>query len=153
MDGEIAATFFNSVTRRVFSTVGVDPAIEYLEQVGMDRVLAHDRDLTGGGPVPRIPPLRLLGGIEAESERFDGRVEVEHVFEQDRVAVFETPTDDFTLVNASLTWRPWGRRNPTSLIVSANNIFDVEARRHASFTKEFVPLAGRDLRVSARISF
>jgi isocitrate dehydrogenase kinase/phosphatase len=30
-DVELAATFFNSVTRRVFSTVGVDPAIEYLE--------------------------------------------------------------------------------------------------------------------------
>ena len=30
-DSELAATFFNSVTRRVFSTVGVDPAIEYLE--------------------------------------------------------------------------------------------------------------------------
>jgi isocitrate dehydrogenase kinase/phosphatase len=30
-DSELAETFFNSVTRRVFSTVGVDPAIEYLE--------------------------------------------------------------------------------------------------------------------------
>jgi iron complex outermembrane recepter protein len=39
------------------------------------------------------------------------------------------------------------------VVLSANNIFDVEARRHASFTKEFVPLAGRDLRLSARVSF
>jgi iron complex outermembrane receptor protein len=115
-----------------------------------DYVRAYIED---GGPVPRIPPLRLLGGLEAESDEVDGRLEVEHVFEQDRVAAFETPTEAFTLVNASLTWRPWGRRNPTSIILSANNIFDVEARRHASFTKEFVPLAGRDLRVSARISF
>jgi isocitrate dehydrogenase kinase/phosphatase len=30
-DAEIAETFFNSVTRRVFSTVGVDAAIEYLD--------------------------------------------------------------------------------------------------------------------------
>ena len=30
-DAELEQTFFNSVTRRVFSTVGVDPAIEYLE--------------------------------------------------------------------------------------------------------------------------
>src|SRR5918992_3984852 len=30
-DAELAETFFNSVTRRVFSTVGVDPGIEYLE--------------------------------------------------------------------------------------------------------------------------
>ena len=32
-DAELAETFFNSVTRRVFSTVGVDPAIEYLERL------------------------------------------------------------------------------------------------------------------------
>jgi isocitrate dehydrogenase kinase/phosphatase len=30
-DSKLAETFFNSVTRRVFSTVGVDPAIEYLD--------------------------------------------------------------------------------------------------------------------------
>ena len=107
----------------------------------------------GGGPAPRIPPLRLLAGLEASSDDLDARVEVEQVFAQDRVAIMETPTDGFTLVNASLTWRPWGDRNPTSLILAANNLFDVEARRHASFTKDFVPLAGRDIRLSARVSF
>lgn len=107
----------------------------------------------GAGPVPRIPPLRLLGAVEAESPHADARVEIERVFDQDRVAALETPTAGFTLVNASLTWRPWGRNSPASLVVSANNIFDVEARRHASFTKDFVPLAGRDFRVSARVSF
>jgi isocitrate dehydrogenase kinase/phosphatase len=35
-DSELAETFFNSVTRRVFSTVGVDPAIEYLEHCPSD---------------------------------------------------------------------------------------------------------------------
>jgi isocitrate dehydrogenase kinase/phosphatase len=30
-DAELARTFFNSVSRRIFSTVGVDPAIEYLD--------------------------------------------------------------------------------------------------------------------------
>src|SRR5262249_51927138 len=30
-DRELAETFFNSVTRRIFSTVGVDPAIEFVE--------------------------------------------------------------------------------------------------------------------------
>jgi len=109
--------------------------------------------IDGGGPVPRIPPLRLLGGIEAQSDRLDGRLEVEWVDDQDRVAQFETPTDGFTLVNASVVWRPWGNAREALLMLSANNIFDVEARRHASFTKDFVPLAGRDIRLSARFSF
>lgn len=106
-----------------------------------------------GGPVPRIPPFRLLAGVEAQSDHFDARVEGEFVAEQDRVANFETPTDDFVLVNASLAWRPFGRETPTALFASVNNIFDVTARRHASFTKDFVPMAGRDFRVGARFSF
>jgi iron complex outermembrane receptor protein len=109
--------------------------------------------LDGAGPVPRIPPLRLLAGLEARSDSLEGRIEVERSFAQNRVAADETPTAGFTLANASLTWRPWGRRNPSSIVLSASNLFDVDARRHASFTKDFAPLAGRDLRVSARISF
>src|SRR5918999_2918697 len=41
-DAELAETFFNSVTRRVFSTVGVDPAIEYLEPEGPGFVASDD---------------------------------------------------------------------------------------------------------------
>lgn len=106
-----------------------------------------------GGPVPRIPPLRVLGGLTARAGDFGGRVEVEHVTPQNRVASFETRTDDFTLVNGSVSFKPFGRDSETTLIVSANNIFDVDARRHASFTKDYVPLSGRDIRVAARVSF
>lgn len=106
-----------------------------------------------GGPVPRIPPLRLLGGLEAQSDKLDGRVEIEWVDDQRRLAEHENPTDGFTLVNASLAWRPWGKSRETAIVLSADNIFDVEARRHASFTKEFVPLAGRDIRLSVRFGF
>jgi iron complex outermembrane receptor protein len=95
----------------------------------------------------------VLAGLEAQTSKLDGRVEVEWTADQDRVAAFENPTDGFTMVNASLAWRPWGKRNGTAVILSANNIFDVEARRHASFTKDFVPLAGRDLRLSLRATF
>lgn len=107
----------------------------------------------GGGWVPRIPPFRVLGGLTARAGDFGGRIEVEHVTAQDRVAAFETRTDDFTLVNGSVSFKPFGRESETTLIVSANNIFDVDARRHASFTKDYVPLAGRDIRVAARVSF
>ncbi len=103
--------------------------------------------------VPRIPPLRILGGLEAQGERVDARVEVEWTDDQTRTAQFETPTDGFTLVNASLSWRPLPDTKHLTLSLSANNIFDVEARRHASFTKDYVPLAGRDFRLTARASF
>lgn len=109
--------------------------------------------IDSAGPAPRIPPLRLLGGIEAQSDRLQGRVEVEWTADQGRVAAFETPTEGFTMVNASLSFQPIRGNRNTSITVSANNIFDVEARRHASFLKDVAPLAGRDLRVTARLSF
>ncbi len=109
-------------------------------------------DLLGGnGPAPRTPPLRALGGIELDGEVFGARAEVEHVTRQTRIAAFETETPAHTLVNASISWSPLGPA--TTFVASVNNIFDVEARRHASFIKDFAPLPGRDVRVSARISF
>jgi iron complex outermembrane recepter protein len=126
---------------------------------GFDLVLDGVADYTrasisnGGGPVPRIPPLRLLGGIELQSGSVDLRGEVEWADDQRRNAAFETETDGFTMVNASLSWRPFGRDRNIALIASANNIFDVTARRAASFTKDFVPLSGRDFRLTARLSF
>ncbi|WP_156679541.1 TonB-dependent receptor [Sphingomonas profundi] len=105
------------------------------------------------GPAPRIPPLRLLGGIGATSPKIDGRVEVEWTDDQNRLSALETETDGFTLVNATIALRPWGAERPLSFAFSANNIFDVNARRHASFLKDFAPLAGRDFRITARASF
>ncbi len=105
------------------------------------------------GPAPRIPPLRLLGGLQAQTARVDGRVEIEWVSDQDRTAAFETPTDGHTLVNASLAFRPFGEDNASTITLAANNIFDVDARRHASVLKDFAPLAGRDFRISARFTF
>lgn len=109
--------------------------------------------IKGGDFIPRIPALRVLGGLELQGERLDLRGEVEWTDDQTRVAAFENPTKGFTLVNASLAWRPLEDRDGLSLSLSANNIFDVNARRHASFTKDYVPLAGRDVRVSLRLSY
>ncbi|MBA4759325.1 TonB-dependent receptor [Sphingosinicella sp.] len=105
------------------------------------------------GPAPRIPPLRVLGGIEAQSDLVTGRVEVEWSDKQTRVAAFETETGSHTLVNASVLWRVLGADSPATLQLSANNLFDVDARRHASFTKDYVPLAGRDVRATLSLSF
>ena len=104
------------------------------------------------GAAPRIPPLRVLGGIEAQGRLVQVRGEVEHVTAQDRVAALETTTPAYTMVNASVSMRPFGRDSKTTLMLSANNLFDVEARRHASFLKDYAPLAGRDIRVTARLA-
>ena len=102
--------------------------------------------------MPRIPPLSLLGAIEAQSDRLDARAEVQWFDTQDRTAAFETSTDGFAHVNLSLAWKLRGSNNLT-VMLQANNLLDAEGRRHASFTKDFVPLAGRNLKLSVRGSF
>jgi iron complex outermembrane receptor protein len=104
------------------------------------------------GPVPRIPPMRVLGGLEAQGDMTNARVEVERVFPQRRATAFEGTTDGYTMVNASFAVRPWGNANRTSILLAANNLFDVEARRHTSVLKNFAPLAGRDIRVTLRVA-
>ena len=112
-----------------------------------------DAKLLGGlGPVPRIPPFRVLAGASLNGGNWDARAEVEHASSQTRVAAFETETAGFTLVNAAFSFRPFADRQDTAIVVSANNIFDVDARRHASFLKDFAPLPGRDIRVSLRFT-
>ncbi|MFN5085135.1 MAG: TonB-dependent receptor [Novosphingobium sp.] len=110
-------------------------------------------ELKGIGPVPRIPPLRLRGGAEFEFGPLHFRGEVEWNDKQDRVASFEAPVDGFTLVNVSAVWHPMGDEGPLTVSLAANNLFNVSARRAASFTRDFVPLAGRDVRVTAKLSF
>lgn len=138
--------------------VEAEASAQLAHLAGFDIVVDGVADYTrasirGAGPAPRIPPLRLLGGLKLQSSNIEARAEVEWNADQNRFSVSETPTDGFTMVNASLTWRPFGSDRNISLIAAANNIFDVEARRAASFTKDFVALAGRDFRLTARFSF
>ena len=106
-----------------------------------------------GTDAPRIPPLSLYGALEGRWDHFDLRGEVEWYDSQTDVAPFETPTDGFTMVNASLGWHPFEGRENLTLIAQVENIFDAEGRRHTSFTKEFVPMTGRNFKLTARASF
>ena len=108
---------------------------------------------TDFGPAARIPPYSVTGRLAWTSTRFDVSAEVRHVGEQDRVAnEFELPTDDYTLVNASVAVRPFAQQNVT-LFAEARNLTDEEAREHVSFLKDIAPLSGRNLRVGVAYRF
>ncbi|MCW2387078.1 iron complex outermembrane receptor protein [Sphingobium sp. B11D3B] len=108
--------------------------------------------LDSGEPVPRIPPLRLLGGATLDAGEWSVRGEIEQAFKQDRVSARETVTPAYTFVNAGLTWKPAIANQQVSFSLQANNIFDVEARRHASLLKDYAPLAGRDIRLTVSLA-
>lgn len=138
---------------------GVEGELSYPFYQGNDLTLLADlrgdyirATLDDGTPVPRIPPLSLLGALEAQTGPFDARAEVQWFAKQDRLAPFETQTDAFTLVNLSLAWHPMHGDKTVTVLLGADNVFDVTGRRHASFTKDFVPLAGRSIKASVRFS-
>ena len=109
--------------------------------------------LDNGDPVPRIPPLSLSAALEAQTGHFDARAEVEWNDSQTRIAPLETSTDSFTHVNLSLAWHPFEGEENLTVLAQVDNLFDEEGRRHTSFTKEFVPLPGRNFKLSVRTSF
>ncbi|MEO5973296.1 MAG: TonB-dependent receptor [Sphingomicrobium sp.] len=109
--------------------------------------------IKGFGPAPQIPPLRLLGALTGEIGQFDGRIEIEHAFAQNRTAPLETDTPGYTLLGATIDWHPLLKQPELSVSLSANNLFDVVARRHSSLLKDYAPLAGRDIRLTARLGF
>jgi iron complex outermembrane receptor protein len=105
------------------------------------------------GNAPEIPPFRVLAGLTGSRGQFDGRVEVERVAAQRKVAPNETTTPGYTMVNASFDWHPFAADPELTLSLTGNNLFDVEARAATSELKDYAPLAGRDVRLTARMSF
>lgn len=120
----------------------VDAAVDYTHA-----------SLGTGGPVPRIPPLRVRGGIALDAPDLNLRGEVEWNAAQNRVPAFERTVAGFAMVNLSADWHPMGEHGPLTLILAANNLLDQTGRRAASYTREFVPLAGRDVRLTAKVEF
>ncbi|HEU4876601.1 MAG TPA: TonB-dependent receptor [Sphingomicrobium sp.] len=131
---------------RLGRTAGIEWGAEF---VG-DATRATIRNV---GPAPLIPPLRLQGAVTGRRGSLGGRLEIERNWAQNRTADFETRTPGFTLVNASLDWQPLAEKPELSLSLAANNIFDAESRRHSSLLKDYAPLAGRDVRLTAHFRY
>jgi iron complex outermembrane receptor protein len=124
--------------------------VDWGAELTSDAVRATIKDF---GPAPLIPPLRVIGAVTGSRGQVDGRIEVERDFAHNRTAPIETNTRGFTLVNASLDWHPFSANPNLTLALQGNNLFDVDARRSTSILKDYAPLAGRDIRLSARVSF
>ena len=102
--------------------------------------------------LPRIPPLRLGSTISYEGEALSSELSVVWYDDQTNTTAYETSTDGYTLVNASVDYRLSDQQDWT-VYVRANNLFDEEARVHTSFLKDQAPLPGRNLTLGTRFSF
>lgn len=107
----------------------------------------------GGGRPPRIPPRSLTLGLEADNSIWRGRVEVVDTGKQDRLAPFETVTDGYRFLNASLAFRPGGPDGAWTLRLDGRNLTDELGRVHSSFLKDELPLPGRNVRLTVMTEF
>jgi len=117
-----------------------------------DALVEYVRAKTDTGNLPRIPPLSILTGVEADSDSLNLRAEVDYTARQSKTAVLERESGDYALVNAFVTWTVPTQDN-VKISFAAMNIFDIEARQHTSFLKDVAPLPGRNFRVSVRTQF
>jgi iron complex outermembrane receptor protein len=108
---------------------------------------------TDFGPAVRIPPWSVTGRGVYEAGWWTGTVEVHHVGKQDRVATFELPTSDYTMLNASLVVRPFKDKDGLKVFIDGHNLTNTEAREHASFLKDIAPLPGRSFRLGVGYTF
>jgi iron complex outermembrane receptor protein len=105
------------------------------------------------GALPRIPAARFGVGLRYERRSYWARVEALRVSEQDRVALFETPTDGYTLLGAGAAYRLQSGSVVHDFMLRITNWTDELARVHASTLKAIVPLPGRDVTVGYRVLF
>ncbi|SES97733.1 TonB-dependent receptor [Thalassotalea agarivorans] len=109
--------------------------------------------LKTGEYLPRISPMRIGGQLTYTAESFDAELGFNHYFEQDKVAVDETTTDAYTLVDARFNYHLGAFDQDIVLYVKAENLLDENARVHTSFIKNVAPLPGRNFGLGIRGSF
>jgi iron complex outermembrane receptor protein len=92
--------------------------------------------------LPNIPPARYQAELRALLKRSGKRFQqinlfgqIDHWFAQNRVLTenaSETPSQDYTLVNAGLNFSIKTRNQPISVYISVNNLLDVAYQNHLS---------------------
>jgi iron complex outermembrane recepter protein len=111
-------------------------------------------ELTDSGePLPRISPARLGAAVVYRGSPWSARMGVRRVFEQDRVADFEEPTEGYTMLDASVGYQFLAGGVLHEVQLRGTNLLDQEARSHVSFLKELAPLPGRSFGVAYTLMF
>ncbi|MEA2958055.1 MAG: iron complex outerrane recepter protein [Alphaproteobacteria bacterium] len=114
---------------------------------------------TDGTNVPRIPPVRVGGGLFWRDANWLVRVNLLHAFAQNDVAVIaETPTPGYNLLKAEISYKTkldaswFGAREMTVGIVG-NNLLNENIRNSVTYTKDEVLLPGIGVRAFANLKF
>ena len=106
--------------------------------------------LKDGGDLPRTSPMRVGTHLQYTLNRLRADLDITHFAKQDNISAFETETDGYTLVDASIAYDiPLGDID-LSVYLSGENLTDEEARVHTSFLKDIAPRPGRNFALGVR---
>ena len=106
--------------------------------------------LKDGGALPRTSPMRVGSHVAYTLDNIRADLDITHFAKQDDISTFETETDGYTLVDASITYDiPLGDID-LSVYLSGENLTDEEARVHTSFLKDIAPRPGRNFAFGVR---
>ena len=137
---------------------GVDGQVSYALDPSSRITLFGDyvaTDLTGDDEnLPRIPPGRLGARYEYAAGPLSADVEYYRTFEQDKVAAYETPTQGYNMVSATIAYRiAMAEGADLELYARGTNLTNELAFVHTSFVKEQSPLRGRNIVFGVRTQF
>jgi iron complex outermembrane receptor protein len=147
---QVDSTFRGAEAHLDIDLVHADPHHVSLELSG-DTVRAEQTDIHE--PLPRITPTRYGLGVRYRGPHLWGLVEARRTDDQNRVAPNETPTDGFTWFNASIGYRFVTAGLVHDLLLRGMNLTDEQSFNHVSPLKDVVPLPGRDIAFSYRLTF
>lgn len=106
--------------------------------------------LKDGGDLPRTPPLRFGSQFSYQTEHISAHFDVTRYQKQDRITDFETQTEGYTLVDASISYDLPISGNNITVYLKGNNLTNTEARVHTSFLKDIAPRPSRNLSIGVR---
>ena len=148
------ARFSGAELEVAFDVVENDPSmsaphltLEALADFVNAKLTDTDQDL------PRIPPMRLGGGVRYRQGAITAHAGARWSARQDRLGPFETGTSSYTMVDASISYRLVTGGLFHDITLTGSNLTDVDARVHTSFLKDVAPLPGREIRLIYRINF
>ncbi|MGE0446412.1 MAG: TonB-dependent receptor [Vicinamibacterales bacterium] len=106
-----------------------------------------------GEPLPRMPPLRVRGGLRYQRNAFQAGGEVVATAEQDRVSGAESPTAGYSLLRLFAAYSFQTGRAVNTLTFRVDNATDELYRNHLSLIKHLVPEMGRNVKLLYNVSF
>jgi iron complex outermembrane receptor protein len=110
-------------------------------------------DDSDAGDVPRIPTARVGLGLEYYRGSWDGSLDLIYVDDSNNEANFETDTDSYTMLNASIAKTFSAGGSDIKLFLRGENLLDEDARQHTSFTKDRVVLPGIGATLGVSLEF